>query len=223
MLQACQSKNLATSFWSIKNACQTYLQIRCICRSSFLCTKDFYQVLGISRKATSKEIKHAYFKLAKKYHPDANPGNKEASKKFQEISQAYEVLGNKDKKQQYDTFGSQESTNPFRSSRSYQSGYNPFENSQQWTYNRMSEKDAEELFNNIFKNFTSSSGGQTGHKHNMFNSIMSKLFTGVGSKIMQEMMKDQNFTKSKFYSNVEYEIKQGPNGIEFVKKTKNKK
>lgn len=64
--------------------------------------KDFYNILGVSENATQEEIKRAYRELAKKYHPDANPGNKEAEEKFKDISEAYEVLSNPEKRQKYD-------------------------------------------------------------------------------------------------------------------------
>ncbi len=67
--------------------------------------RDFYDVLGVSRGADEKEIKRAFRRLARKYHPDANPGNKEAEKKFKEISEAYETLRDPEKRAQYDRFG----------------------------------------------------------------------------------------------------------------------
>ncbi|MBR1443056.1 MAG: molecular chaperone DnaJ [Firmicutes bacterium] len=67
--------------------------------------RDYYEVLGIAKGATDADIKKAYRKLAKKYHPDANPGNKEAEEKFKEISEAYEVLSDPQKRQTYDQFG----------------------------------------------------------------------------------------------------------------------
>jgi len=60
--------------------------------------KDYYKVLGLDKSASAEEIKKTYRKLAKKYHPDANPGNKASEEKFKEISEAYEVLGDKDKR-----------------------------------------------------------------------------------------------------------------------------
>lgn len=67
--------------------------------------KDYYEVLGLSKGADEKEIKQAFRKLAKQYHPDLNPDNKEAEAKFKEVNEAYEVLSDPDKKAKYDQFG----------------------------------------------------------------------------------------------------------------------
>jgi len=67
--------------------------------------KDYYQVLGISKTASAAEIKKAYRKRARKYHPDVNPGNKSAETKFKELNEANEVLGNPDTRQKYDQLG----------------------------------------------------------------------------------------------------------------------
>lgn len=69
--------------------------------------KDYYEVLGVAKDATADQIKSAYRKLAMKYHPDRNPDNPEAKEKFTEISEAYEVLSNPEKRQRYDQFGHQ--------------------------------------------------------------------------------------------------------------------
>ena len=67
--------------------------------------RDYYEVLGISKEANQDEIKKAYRTLAKKYHPDMNPGNKEAEANFKEVNEAYAVLSDEDKRQKYDQFG----------------------------------------------------------------------------------------------------------------------
>ena len=77
--------------------------------------KDYYEVLGVDKNADDETIKKAYRKLAKKYHPDTNAGNAEAEKKFKEISEAYAVLSDKEKRKEYDQFGNGdfEGGNPF--------------------------------------------------------------------------------------------------------------
>ena len=67
--------------------------------------RDYYEVLGVERSASADEIKKAYRKAALKYHPDKNPGDKEAEEKFKEAAEAYDVLSNPDKKARYDQFG----------------------------------------------------------------------------------------------------------------------
>ena len=64
--------------------------------------KDYYKILGVDKKATEKEIRQAYRKLARKYHPDVNPGDKSAEEKFKEINEANEVLSDPEKRQKYD-------------------------------------------------------------------------------------------------------------------------
>ncbi|QMU29237.1 DnaJ C-terminal domain-containing protein [Adhaeribacter radiodurans] len=67
--------------------------------------KDYYKILEVDKKASKEEIKKQYKKLARKYHPDVNPGNKEAEEKFKAINEAHEVLSDEDKRQKYDTLG----------------------------------------------------------------------------------------------------------------------
>lgn len=70
-----------------------------------MANKDYYQILGVKREASEREIKQAYRRLARKHHPDVNPGDKSAEAKFKEINEAYEVLSAKDKREKYDQFG----------------------------------------------------------------------------------------------------------------------
>jgi len=84
-------------------------------------TKDYYEVLGVDKNVDDSALKKAYRKLSKTYHPDVNPDNPEAEEKFKEIAQAYNVLSDKDKRRNYDTYGSAEGMgNPFGG----QSGFN---------------------------------------------------------------------------------------------------
>ena len=67
--------------------------------------KDYYATLGVTKSSSEKEIKQAFRKLARKFHPDVNPGDKASETKFKEINEAYEVLGDADKRRKYDELG----------------------------------------------------------------------------------------------------------------------
>jgi curved DNA-binding protein len=69
--------------------------------------KDYYKILGVNRNASEREIKQAYRRLARQYHPDVNPGDKSAEGKFKQINEAYEVLSDKENRQKYDKYGDQ--------------------------------------------------------------------------------------------------------------------
>lgn len=120
--------------------------------------KDYYQLLGVSRDSTSKDIKKAYYQLAKKYHPDTNKGDKEAQKKFQEVSEAYECLSDDSRRKQYDAFGHAGSGGG--------GGANPFDGFAGGAWNFRSSIDPEELFRTIFGDKSWSSGGVGGASTN---------------------------------------------------------
>src|SRR5258708_4450147 len=67
--------------------------------------QDYYEVLGVSRKASAKDIRTAFRKLARKYHPDLNPGDKSAEEKFKQLQEAYDVLSDSKKRRTYDQYG----------------------------------------------------------------------------------------------------------------------
>ena len=75
-----------------------------------LAKRDYYEVLGVERGASQAEIKSAYRKLAKKYHPDLNPGDKQAEAAFKEVNEAYEVLSDDQRRARYDQFGHEDPT-----------------------------------------------------------------------------------------------------------------
>jgi molecular chaperone DnaJ len=85
--------------------------------------KDYYGLLGVARNATDKDIKKAYRQLARKYHPDVNPGNKAAEARFKEINEAYEVLSDAGKRKKYDKYGDQwQHADQFERAEAYQGG-----------------------------------------------------------------------------------------------------
>jgi len=82
---------------------------------------DYYKILGLDKRATSKDIKVAYRKLARKYHPDLNPNDKDAKRKFQEINEANEVLSDPEKRRKYDQYGKDwENSDEFEKAKQYQ-------------------------------------------------------------------------------------------------------
>jgi molecular chaperone DnaJ len=109
-------------------------------------TKDYYSTLGVSKNASVAEIKKGYRKLARKYHPDLNPGDKNSEARFKEIQEAYSVLSNAKKKAQYDQFGSVGDVPPRGS---YQQGYSSggFEG---FNFSDFGSSSFRDLFDNIF-------------------------------------------------------------------------
>ncbi|XP_046522890.1 dnaJ homolog subfamily A member 3, mitochondrial isoform X3 [Equus quagga] len=122
-----------------------------VCTASFhtsasLAKEDYYQILGVPRNASQKEIKKAYYQLAKKYHPDTNKDDPKAKEKFSQLAEAYEVLSDEVKRKQYDAYGS--------------AGFDPGASGSGQSYWKGGPTvDPEELFRKIFGEFSSSSFG----------------------------------------------------------------
>jgi len=144
--------------------------------------KDYYAILGVPKNANGKDIKKAYYQLAKKYHPDTNKGEPAAMKNFQEVSEAYEVLSDDGKRAQYDSFGSggghggagTSGQDPFRDFQqaAQQGGFRKSgrRGGMQWEY--QSDVNPEELFKTIFGEFNRARGGRRGFG-NPFDEIFS--------------------------------------------------
>lgn len=116
--------------------------------------KDYYKVLGVDKSSSQDEIKKAFRNLAKKYHPDLNPDNEKSQEKFKEINEAYEVLGDEEKRKQYDTFGS---NYDFSGGQNFDPSQYGFGGGQSHTY---SSSDAGG-FSDFFNMFFSGGGGQS--------------------------------------------------------------
>ncbi len=121
--------------------------------------KDYYSILGVSRSAADKDIKAAYRRLARQYHPDVNPGNKASEEKFKEINQAHEVLSDPEKRKKYDQYGEQ-----WQDAARYAEAARQQQASGGWNFNRQTgdsqsfnfeDEDLESVFGDIM-------GGRTG-------------------------------------------------------------
>ena len=160
--------------------------------------RDYYEVLGVSKTADASAIKKAYRKLAKKYHPDSNPGNKAAAERFKEVTEAYDVLGDEKKRKLYDQFGHA----AFDEGAGQADGYgnaqgNPFQggfggsytgsNGSYQEYHFQGGEDMDDILKNIFGNFHSQGGsrrsgfhssGSTGSKN--YGGFRDQGFDGFG-------------------------------------------
>jgi curved DNA-binding protein len=125
---------------------------------------DYYKILGIDKSASTDDIKKAYRKLARKYHPDVNPNNKEAHKKFQEINEANEVLSDPEKRKKYDQYGKDwKHAEEFEKARQQQQG--------QRTYRGNAEEyfgGDEGNFSDFFESLFGGMGGRSGRRETKF-------------------------------------------------------
>ncbi len=123
--------------------------------------KDYYKILGVNRNASEREIKQAYRRLARKYHPDVNPGDKSAEAKFKHINEAYEVLSDKEKRQKYDQFGDQwQYADQFTRARGQQAPFWEFRSGGRTTRIRFDQGDFGSLFDDLLRGFTTGTSGR---------------------------------------------------------------
>lgn len=118
---------------------------------------DYYKILGITKSATENDIKKAYRKLARKYHPDLNPNDKDAEQKFKEINEANEVLSNAENRKKYDEYGEH-----WQHAEEYEKAkqQEQYQRSSQSTQGGYSEEDFSDFFGNMFGGRASGSGGR---------------------------------------------------------------
>src|SRR5437868_9466374 len=111
--------------------------------------KDYYQILGVNKNSSDEEIKKAYRKLARKLHPDLNPNDKEAHKKFQEINEANEVLSDPDKRKKYDKYGKDwQHSEQFEKARQQQ---RPFGGQEEYSFSGgTGDEDFSDFFSSLF-------------------------------------------------------------------------
>lgn len=115
--------------------------------------QDYYKTLGVSRQASADEIRKAYKKLVRQYHPDSNPGDESAAEKFKQIQEAYEVLGDPEKREEYDRYGAAFRGGPGRGG--------PYQQTYTWTSGEGGPIDLEQIFGN-FGDLFGQTGGRAG-------------------------------------------------------------
>ncbi len=130
--------------------------------------KDYYNILGVNRDASGREIKQAYRKLARKHHPDVNPGDESAEARFKQINESYEVLSDKEKRQKYDQFGDQwQYADQFAQAGYQQTPYGNFSQAGGAQRFHFEEADLDSLFGDLFRSGTKSRRARTRRGQNV--------------------------------------------------------
>ena len=152
--------------------------------------RDYYKILEVDKNTSQDDIKKSYRRLAKKYHPDLHPDDKDAQEKFKEINEAYEVLGDKEKKKQYDTFGSSYN---FSGGQNFDPSQYGFGNGNSYTYTSGDGGGFSDFFNMFF-------GGGGGSSSSGFN--INDIFGGGGrpNARSQSYESDLNITLEEGYN-----------------------
>lgn len=165
--------------------------------------KDYYKILGVEKSASDSEIKQAYRKLAKKYHPDLNQGDEKASEKLKEINEAYEVLGDKDKRKKYDTFGSSYNFTGGQNfdPSAYGFDFSNFGNGNTYTYTSSGGEGFSDFFNMFF-------GGGFGGFGSRAKDSARDIFSGFTGKSKRQ--------RQKYETEVSIGLKEAYNGAEKV-------
>ncbi|KAJ8678986.1 hypothetical protein QAD02_014773 [Eretmocerus hayati] len=153
--------------------------------SSVSAKRNYYEVLGVSRNASAKDIKKAYYQLAKKYHPDTNKEDPNASKKFQEVSEAYEVLSDETKRKEFDTWGATAEQMGMGSS---PPGGGRNQDTRDFNWNFKSTINPEELFRKIF--------GDAGFKSSGFPDFEDYAESKYGFGAAQEVVMNLTFSQA---------------------------
>nr|XP_050852383.1 protein tumorous imaginal discs, mitochondrial isoform X1 [Vespula vulgaris] len=157
-------------------------QCRTIYTTHKVLKRNYYEILGVSRNASAKDIKKAYYQLAKKYHPDTNKGDPDSSKKFQEVSEAYEVLSDDAKRKEYDTWGATSE----QMGMGQGGGQSTKDFQQQWQFR--STINPEELFRKIF--------GDAGFQSGMFGDFEDFAESKYGFGASQEVIMNLTFSQA---------------------------
>lgn len=151
--------------------------------------KDYYQLLGIGKTASEKEIKQAYRRLARKYHPDVNPNNKAAQDKFKEINEAYEVLSDQEKRHKYDSLGAN-----WKQYEQYARAGNqgPFQwgndHGGQYQYRTVNPEDFEQMFGGL--------GGDLGGFSDFFRTFFGGGGFGAGTRTQGRQRRGQDIEQA---------------------------